>query len=93
MVTSTTDQKAFIKYFYSSGGLCVAVGSQYHRDFPVRVAQLRDTKYGTPKQFEEAESVCDRRGMGRKHSASVRTEVVGGSTGDNDRKCKEVVSL
>jgi Fe2+ or Zn2+ uptake regulation protein len=62
MASHTTDQELFvIKTFYSSGGSCVAVERQYHREFSVRVVPSRDTIYRTIKQFEETGSVCDKR--------------------------------
>jgi hypothetical protein len=64
MVTYTTDQKVFIKYFHSSGCSCVTVG----------VAPSRDTNYGIVKEFEETESLCNKGGKVLKSSACARVE-------------------
>jgi transposase len=78
MASYTTDQKLFaVKTFSSSGGCCAAVERQYCQEFSIRVARSKGTVYRIIKQFEEAESVCDKRGKGGKRSAPFRTEDVG----------------
>jgi hypothetical protein len=72
-------KKVFIiKIFKSSGGSSAAVEGQCRPQFSVRVAPSRNTIYRILKQFEDTDSVRDKREE-CKRSASIRGEEVVGA--------------
>jgi hypothetical protein len=55
-----------VRTFYFSGGSCIVLDRQCHREISLRVTPTSDTAYWIVKQFEETGTVDDKHADGRR---------------------------